>query len=383
MYYARALRLTIIVAIAALLSGCALPGWHGPVGGVRVFTEFVPCAVGSSTVPLVDRKFYEVTAAGWWTNEPCHESCSPFIPDNPDRHAYDIRFLDDSGMLRAAKIWLLGRYNAVRIPFDVEKNLFIPSFVYRPLRGAPGALCAVIQTIPWMSDRARPFWVADETLALNAAGFAARSRLALLIEWLMIGFGVFAAIAVGAGFFDEDSAAVFGAVGRSVMIIGIGVALFHLFRIFLIDQPYERLVGVQDYYRFVQTLPTFGRWLVPMDGVSASRLFSGPPDVMHIDQDAPVMPYIVIGTMVIWLITSFKRFYMGCYWLFVRLPIQVTFERARAQNRWPSRAELEDAINKGTSNKEAWQARAMAKKADRFKSELDATTRSVRNKTRR
>ena len=59
------------------------------------------------------------------------------------------------------------------------------------------------------------------------------------------------------------------------------------------------------------------------------------------------------------------------YFLFVRLPLQVTYRRAIREGRWPTTAELVLALNKGLLDKTDWQSKIMAHKSRKFEGGLN------------
>jgi hypothetical protein len=69
-----------------------------------------------------------------------------------------------------------------------------------------------------------------------------------------------------------------------------------------------------------------------------------------------------------------------CYFLFVRLPLQVVYRQAIREGRWPTTAELVEALRKGTLGKADWQSNIMAYKARKFDAGLRAQADNLRRK---
>ena len=83
-------------------------------------------------------------------------------------------------------------------------------------------------------------------------------------------------------------------------------------------------------------------------------------------------------------IVSLPGFLLGVpillYFLFVRLPMQVVYTRARRDGRWPTAAELLEAIRQGTIDKTDWQSEIMEYKARKFDATLRGEADSLRRK---
>jgi hypothetical protein len=367
---ARIVRFLGLVLMLTVLSGCGSVGPWGDTTDFRTFSEATSCVENGPPVPLESRKLYQVLSSQWFVNDPCRGAlCSPFSQEQPDSGAYLVNIINEQGVPAWSKLWLIDRLDVIHT--NAARRLDLPSQFHRPPPGRTGETCAHLITVPWQKDRDRPFWVADATLLLNPKSLEENSNQAGLIL-----AGLFVLLLVGtlfvrAGYFDSQPSERKGGVALSAGIMIVGCVLLWVVLVEWVAAPIEPLRKIQSFYEFYARMPKANGYLLPFSWEAAGTLFSGPPKIANFSQPIDGFRYIATMTLALWLLVSFKRLYMGLYWVYANLPVEVVFNRAWARGRWPKARELARAIRKGTIGKSAWQSRAMELKARIFKQKLD------------
>jgi hypothetical protein len=373
----------VVLMMSLTLGACdaRLDLWRRATDDIRTFFTIVPCAENVAPSSLESRKFYQVLTTRWWVNDPCRGAiCPPLSREHPDRYAFGVNFVGDSGAAVDRRMWIIDRKDILAFSVNMYKY-DVPSWFHRPPAGRSGETCVALVTVPWQKIRNRPYWVADETLSADPATSKTTDDTAGLIVMLLLAIFAAGTGFVAAGYFDAPAQRV-GGVVRSLLFAGAALALLMYIRTNYIVEPHARLVQVQDFYRFYGQLPKSGANLLPISGQSASRLFAGPPLTTDLTPSTDAFRTVAWIALLGWIILNIKRLYMGLYWVFVPLPLEVKFRRARARGDWPRAQEIVEAVRQGTMNKAAWQSRAMALKAQRFASELDSATERLRKSSR-
>jgi len=364
--HVRGSRLSTIAAIlaATVLAACDARRdlWQSKVGeDSRAFFSMIPChrvnepADRANPPPLT---YYELVR---WDFGAYDRRRGVFgAPVSEEGSAYAFTYIDERGRQATQKAFLIGRSDAA------GRHLTnMPSNYKRPDTGT----CAGMTTIPWSKDRNRPFWVGDATLAADPAAMRQKSEGAgLALFGLVVLFAAITGI-VGAGYFDEPDQRGRG-LGLCAAVAVVSLIVLWQIQSYALSQPLERLVAVQDYYRTYDRLPKSGGHLLPLDIRELRPLLNGPPLTTGLEQTPQTFWTSLAVAAAIFFLVSVKRFVMGLYWLFVPLPLEVSFRRARNRGEWPKAQELIDAIRRGTVGKTTWQARAMTLKAEMFAQEL-------------
>jgi hypothetical protein len=385
MEVARFWRLLGLGVVALGLAGCDARHdlWYRNSDDVRAFMTAMSCtANGAGIYAVTGQKLYQVVGWRWWLNDPCRGAvCNPLTAnESPDRYAFGLTFINDAGASVLQKFWVVDRKDMLALSVGMSSKFTMPNWLHAPPPGRTGETCVGLVTLPWQRSGNRPYWVADQTLRLNATDLQTASlRTALVLVGLGLVFVVGTAFAA-AGYFDAPRQRG-GGIVRAVIfgIVALGVLLFIQS---YVTEPAERLPQIQSYYSFYDKLPKNSGNLLPLRPDDARVLFAGPPLTTDLDQRTDMFQWAALIALIGFLLLSAKRIIMGLYWVFVPLPLEVRFRRARARGDWPRASEIVDAVRQGTMNKSTWQSRAMELKAERFRRELDAMAAQLRTRAR-
>jgi hypothetical protein len=376
-------RLWIFILIVLGLTGCDARRdlWMRAADDTRIFMTGVSCSANrAGSHDLLNQKFYQLTGTRWWLNDPCRGAvCNPLTATNPpDRFAYAITFVNEAGAAVTQKYWAVDRQDIIPLKMGAAMDVIGPTQLNGPPSSKSGDGCAGIVAVPWQRHGNRPFWVADATLQLHPADLQTASMWTVFtVLGLVLAFITGIAVAA-AGYFDGTGNRK-GAVTLCVLysVVAVGVLLF--LRSYM-TEPIERLTQIQGYYAFYLQLPKSAGALLPMSVSDARRLFAGPPLTFGIEQSTSFFYWTALCLTVVFFALIIKRLVMGIYWIFVPLPLAVSFRRARARGDWPRASEIVEAVRRGTMNKGTWRARAMELKAARLRQELDAATNRLRSR---
>jgi hypothetical protein len=328
---ARWVTIGIVVIMAATLGGCdALQRqnlWRTKTDHIRIFVTPIRCSIFSeSTVgksPIFgmgDLTFYEMLESQWWiNNDACRGAivCPPSSWAMPsDRYARRITFINQQGAVQNSKAWVVDQTNAMPLSVDVSAKHNIPYTAFPPDLKNPAFTCVSVVTIPWQRDRNRPFWVADTTLQMDPTELLRNNAFTGVI---LSGFAVlftFGTLFAGAGF--DRGGARWRGVFLSLTIAAVGFIILVVIRENGLVEPYDRLLRIQDYYRFFSSLPqTAGGYLLPLHTKTMASLFWGPPLTTELDQSVEKFEFVALCLLLLWLLFFWKRALMGFYYLLV------------------------------------------------------------------
>jgi hypothetical protein len=376
-----------LVLAISVPSGCAgMDLWQRATDFHR-FIEVRSCGPWDAP-PLESRKLYQVVSTRWFMGDPCPGAvCPTSSQEHSDRYANLVTVINEQGVLASAKVWIVSRedYTDVARNSDFPDSPSPPSNVgfHWPPPDRTGEICVNLVSVPWQKDRDRPFWVADETLLLSVESLEADSKQSwLLLKGLTVLLLV-GTVFVRIGNFDCEPWEKWDGVRASAGIMIVGCALLFLILTRGVHQQFEQVRKIQEYYASYAQMPKVNGYLLPVTGQAVEKFFLGIG--RFYDFSGPLVWFRAIATitLALWLLVSFKRLYMGLYWVYANLPVEVVFNRARARGRWPKAHELARAIRKGTIGKSAWQSRAMELKARIFKQKLDETASNLERKRRK
>lgn len=312
----------MICGLSALLAGCG-PSYFEWLkyteNNVRIFVSFVPCTVKQDTLPSVEsQRYYSQTGEQKLPRD--RERIVRYdhgIPIDEGRlppQASLVSFVDESGASRTERAYVVS--DSIRAP-EMKALYYVGGNAPTP----PTTETCVVQTsVPWMVDRNRPFWVADNTLSLDGKSFKTSNDGAGLIlvglpALLMVGM-----LFTAAGYSGGSSSERQDGLKLSGAVMVIGCALLFVARTYWIEPPAVLLEKTQNFYRSYNQMPQASGHLLPFSGSAAKTFFAGPPAPTDFSQPMDVYQGIAIGTLVLWLFVSFKRLYMGCHYLLVSHP---------------------------------------------------------------
>jgi len=364
----------VCAAIAATVAGCDARRdlWRSKLGEQsRAFITFIPCSRANEPIdhanppPLT---YYQLIGWQFGVYDPRRGVFGAPISD--EGFAYAFTYIDERGRQATQKAFLIGTSDAA--------GRQLSSMPYQTHSTRTGT-CAGVTSVPWSNDRNRPFWVSDATLAADPTPLRHLSeRGGLALFGLGILFVVFTGIAA-AGYFDAPDKRGGGLTLCIIVAIGSLIVLSQI-HASVLSEPHERLLAVQAYYRAFDALPKTDGRLLPLDIRKLRPLLAGPPLTVDLDQAPQTFWMWVAIALAGFFAVAAKRSVMGLYWLFVPLPLEVSFRRARNRGQWPKAEELIEAIRRGTVGKTTWQARAMTLKAEKFAHELARLRDRLRKK---
>jgi len=247
-------------------------------------------------------------------------------------------------------------------------------------------MCGYLARIPWSASSNLPYWMPSELMS-PAVLEEYEARLARARFFLMIFMAVTITglILLPFSFFDKENWEARDwrrrYLIRYVVVGALAVALLTVVTEIGLRKPFEMLLRAHDYYRFYNALPKADGILKPLSNADAQRLFAGPPLPEEMRQ-TDVSLFSLLGAVGAIIVMFGKRLYMGAYWLLVPLPLEVRFRRAFMRGRWPHAHEIDKAIRDETVGKNAWQAKAMERKAERFAPRLAAKRERLERKLR-
>jgi len=355
--------------------------WTRASDDIHVFMTGVSCAanrVGGHD--MLNQKFYQLVGTRWWINDPCRGAvCNPLTATQPpDRFAYALTVVNETGAAVTQKYYAVDRQDIIPFRLGAAMNVTGPTWLNPPPTTRSAESCVGIASVPWQRNGNRPFWVADATLHLNPADLQTNSMwTAFTLLGLVLAF-ITATVFVGVGYFDGTGSRKLGIT--LALVVGCLVIGVLMYMRSYVTEPIERLTQIQAFYSFYDKLPKSAGNLLPMNASDARRLFAGPPLTIGIEQSTSAFYWTASISIVVFLVLSLKRLVMGAYWIFVPLPLETSFRRARTRGDWPRANEIVDAVRRGTMNKGTWRARAMELKAERLRRELDAMTDRMRSR---
>lgn len=327
-------------------------------GKARFFFSSVPCPNGfiyRSEIQIGQQPWYQAT---WWT------------PTSPTTFQY----LDESGRAKS----LFAHVVLARDALNRNINWDHPD--QATLAGA--GTCVDVIAIPWAGVRDRPWYVEPQTLDDNLQSKTRLSFFATYTSW-----GIFLLFTVGAGFvwigfLPDESRSKRSSMGAGCLVFAVaGSLLLAYVGDQAIQTPLELQQQVKSYYSYYDALPKVGPNLLPLNGDAALRLFRGPPGVLDFGQNCSAYVTWLIILVIIGLVIFGVHIYRGIYWVFVPLPLKVRFESAVGKGRFLTAEEVIDAVRAGTTGKNTWQSKMMARKAEEFSAELEARRAGYTEKT--
>jgi hypothetical protein len=344
-----------------LLAACTarMDLWHRTTNDMRTFMALTQCNQNSAVQISRVERFYQVTNI---------QSVG-----RADQFGRTLTFINESGAPVSRNIWIMHRSDMLPFSLGMSNKFPVPSWFPWPASPA-GQTCADIVTVPWQGDRNRPYWVADETLRMSPQVLAETSTSkSLVILGLFVAFAV-GTVFVGIGYYDDNGSRRRG-VTRSGLIGAAAIILLMIVRSNMIDEPAERLPQIQAYYTSYDQLPKAGGYLMPISGAKASMLFDGPPITTDLLQNTAPFTAIAWLSLLLWILFSAKRLYMGLYWTFVQHPAEPLVGLALQAGKPIDGIALAHTLNEGaldTGVKSTFHYKQQAEKARVLREKLDA-----------
>jgi hypothetical protein len=312
-----------------------------------------------------------------------------------NRYAYALTVIDADGRDERLSAFLLGASDAIGSDFSLPYIGRGPGSFRAMTVGPPGtnperiypiptnvSTCGYLHRMPWSSSLNLPYWISADLMNPDAP-----DNYKLAIDLALVGLAGFVLLALFCllclpfGFFDIDADQERTSTrfrSCKVFFIGFGVVFASLFWLRnMMETSLDELLRGQSYYDFYQNLPKSNGLLQPVSYFDAQRLLAGPPTPEQMTQSPQIFWFVVCAALLAGAIKFGMRIYKGWYWLFVPLPLQVRFERAMRRGEWLRAEELIMGILEGTTRQNAWQSKAMAKKAELFARKLIARRVSI------